>query len=199
MPAKPPKRLTRIWRRLRGALERKSSSDKTVLRHFERLEPRRMLAALLRAYYQDDFQLGAPAANWHYLWNAPADWSSDSTDASTGQVGDPSGYVSLGAAVDGYTTTGASNPTVAPAQWLSLGPNGGHAGGGRYQTFGIDNIFDRFAIAAWTASEGGFYAISESILATPDARSSGVEVFVHVGDRAGIHVAANSVNGRSGR
>ena len=150
---------------------------------FESLEPRQLLAAVVQADYQDDFQAGGPGSGWQYLWNAPADWNGvESIDASGQRFGLPEYYQPLQEFGASYRPRGeAEIDLTQPDRFLRLSETGGRVGAGFQQT-DSNNRTARFAIAAWTVQEDGFYEIDNSFLTT-DSQSGGIDVVIHVNDQ----------------
>lgn len=118
-------------------------------------------APTLVADYVDDFQTPNPTANWQYLWN------------QNGDFGDTSNYSSMTWDTWRYRPANASFPY--------LGNGSGHSGPGvdDAESCGID----RFAIAAFTVSENGEYAIADSLITREGEFGDGVEVSVHINDQ----------------
>ncbi len=164
---------------------------------FEQLETRQLLAAgselSIVADYRDDFRAELPLANgWQYLWNAPEGWQAGKSngDLRTGAVGNPTSYQTLVDAGKVWTPDGDSVNNRFPDRALRLHDEGGrpgaHAGAGR-------NAQDRYAIAAYTVTEAGFYSITDSFLTRPNITGDGIEVVVHVNDNRPILVTEAGV------
>ena len=161
----------------------RSKSLRSPALTFESLEPRQLLASVVQADYFDDFQGGGAGSGWQYLWNAPADWDGvSSVDASGQRFGLPEHYQPLQTIGNFYRARGdAPIDTSEPDRFLRLSSTGGRVGAGFQQTES-NNRTARFAIAAWTVQEDGFYEIDDSFLTTL-SQSDGIDVVIHVNDQ----------------
>ena len=182
------KRLQRLndWVRQFGFDRRalpRTKSRRSRAFSFESLEPRQLLAGVVQADYRDDFQIGDPSSGWQYLWNAPADWDGlESDDASGERFGRPENYQPLQTAGPHYRPRGTESFDFdEPDRYLRLSRAGGHVGAG-YQQNESNNRKARFAIAAWTVQQDGFYEIDDSFLTT-NSQSGGIDVVIHVNDQ----------------
>ena len=157
----------------------------------ELLEDRRMLEASpiyydLVADYRDDFRTEAPlVAGWEYLWNAPSGWTKDpgvTGDMATGAITDLSSYRALEspAAITSWTADGNDLGTDhTPDRYVRLTSTGGHTG---LHAGGVaGNTIDRYAIAAYTVNQTGFYSIVDSLLKKASTSGDGIEVLVLLG------------------
>ena len=172
------------WFRQFGTEVRKQSRPESKRSFsYESLEARQLLTAVVQADYRDDFQFGEPGSGWQYLWNAPADWNGlDSVDASGQRFGLPENYQALDAFGGSFRPRGeAAVDLNEPDRFLRLSETGGRVGAGFQQT-ASNNRTTRYAIAAWTVQEDGFYEIGDSFLTT-DAQSDGIDVVIHVNDQ----------------
>ena len=157
------------------------------------------------AGYHRDFDLARPAAGWSYLWNAPVDFDGHrARRMDTGPISDPSCFRQLLTTPQGYTADGDNdNTNASPARYLRLSDLGGHPGRGSQQgelqqmvepiPGAVANRVDRYAIAAWTVDEPGFYSIRRSSLAQnqpENGRGIAVRVFTS------RHAASAIVQGR---
>ncbi len=136
----------------------------------------------------------ADASDWRLLWNAPDNWqpvgaSPSRAELGTGGIDQPENFRPLlqvaGSQV--WTADGNLQPNGNPDSYLRLSgapvihpdlPDtplfSGHPGAG----YGTSTVLeDRFAIAEFTVSQSGYYAINNSQFSL-DERSSGVEVVV---------------------
>lgn len=136
------------------------------------------------ANYRRDFRGETPLTpGWRYLWNAPEGWEAGKMPFSmwAGRIGDSSSYRPLISATGIWTADGdrkGNNGT--PDRFVTLDPTGGHPGGG---TEVYRNYEGRFAIAAYTVSESGHYALSNTDVSvgTSDV-GDGIELVVHIND-----------------
>ncbi|MEO0415170.1 MAG: hypothetical protein AAF226_09495, partial [Verrucomicrobiota bacterium] len=123
---------------------------------------------------------------WHYLWNAPSDWTgTSSADASTGGIGVSVYYELLRWTGDRFTVDGNNaDNDGSPGSFLRLHSNGvNHPGRGSTQSEGaINNSEDRYVIAAYTVPTAGAYSIVSSSLDTIDDAGTGNDVRVFVND-----------------
>ena len=160
-----------------------SENQRSSLTGLEVLEPRMMLSGVVEADYQNDYQVDEQPAGWQYLWNAPEDWNGvTSSDASGQRFGNPENYQSLQSVGKSYRPRGETAIDLQqPDRFLRLSPTGGNVGAGFQQT-ASNNRNARFAIAAWTVQESGYYEIADSFLTTSD-RSDGIDVVIHVNDQ----------------
>jgi hypothetical protein len=188
----------------------------------ERRKPRLMLNAAVAVYYSviadynEDFIKNTDSdpnndviktqtnwKGWQYLWNQPVgwDWHPETYsvgDLATGPITDPASFKPLSDATSDSgeklkTADGDANGSNnAPAQQLKLSASGGHPG----DQANIATDPSRYAIAAYTVDQTGFYSIVDSRLRRPDTRvaqevidsgkNDGVEVLVQVGPAAGL-------------
>ncbi|MEX2214537.1 MAG: PEP-CTERM sorting domain-containing protein [Phycisphaeraceae bacterium] len=144
------------------------------------------------ADYRDDYQTGGPAAGWEYLWNAPSQWDGATTPAgngNTGPIGDPTFYASLNPVGAQYRPDNDTNSANGlPAAFLQLTSVGGHPGRGSTQADGtVANTLDRYAIAAFTVTEDGEYAITDSFVNSIDTAGTGGHIFIHVNNNAPLY------------
>lgn len=122
--------------------------------------------------YQDDFQVGTPAAGWRYAWNPK------------GKVGASSAYTGLrwSEAAQGYNTTGGAttkpNPKTHPDDYLALTSFGGHPGSSKYMP-----------MAGYTIQlddGAGYYRIADSSIQLARAqiatKDDSLQVRVYVND-----------------
>ena len=172
------------WARRAAGFFRSTSNENAPVPTLsvEELEDRMMLSSVVQADYQDDFQIGNPASDWQYLWNAPSDWTGTSSeDAADQRFGDPDHYLALESNGRSFRPTGdAPVDLTEPNRNLRLSKTGGRVGAGFQQT-DSNNHVSRFAIAAWTVQEDGFHAIRDSWLTTHTS-SKGIDVVVHIND-----------------
>ncbi len=147
------------------------------------------------AGYRADFQAGtnqsqladfSSTTGWRYMWNAPTDWDgSNSLDATTGPLGVAADYRLLkwhdGANSRWCADGDNDNLNGKPGNYVRLTDIGGHPGRGATQDEGITNSLDRAAIAAYTVSETGCYAIADSYL-TRIAAGDTIAATVYVED-----------------
>lgn len=127
------------------------------------------------ADYRDDFNGGAPAAGWQYLWN------------NSGVIGDPANYtplLSTGTVYDNDGVPGVPGPD--PGRFVNLTASGGHPGLGSTQAGSTGNSIDRYAIAAVTVDATGLYGITDSFLDTLGPQGNGGTLFINVNDGAPI-------------
>jgi hypothetical protein len=122
------------------------------------------------ANYRDDFQLGSSKSGWNYLWN------------SMGFIGNPANYTPLASSSWAYVENPAQYPMPDAGHYINLNATGGHPGQGTFDGAG----FDRFAIAAYTVSADGLYAIRDSVLRGLDTNSSGISIYVNVNGGAPV-------------
>ena len=167
----------------------------------------RTSSEMVVADYVDDFRSDIPEPGWQYLWNAPTGWGSPggAVDLTTGSISDPDSFVALNQATarSSWTADGDTNGrTGAPANFLRLGKGVGVPGApaGMFvqdgQTF-TENQLDRFAIAAYSVSDSGYYAITDSFLTTVSPTNmDGVEVHVFVNDGS-LLVSQTSIAGNT--
>lgn len=142
-------------------------------------------------------------AAWQYLWNAPTGWIAGGAtgDMATGAVTDPTSY-KLMAPVSGatqVTADGNANPTDhIPDLAISLATTDGATttgspGAAAGSPAAVGNTLDRYAIAAYTVSATGYYAIVDSRLSIASNSNSGVEVIISVGSGSAIHQVLEDV------
>ncbi|MCG8457732.1 MAG: hypothetical protein MI919_15765, partial [Holophagales bacterium] len=130
------------------------------------------------ASYGEDFQGGTPAAGWAYLWNA------------NGAIGTASNYVILEwdhASV--YDSDGVAGlPDMSDMSAGNLAATEVRPGKGTAQTQSVSPSLDRYAIAAYTVSSDGYYAIARSRIRAavvppdplpPEQNGRMVEVYVN--------------------
>jgi len=138
------------------------------------------------ADYRDDFQGDMPAPGWQCLWN------------EHGPIGDPVNYEPLDWNMEDqiYDSDGQQGlPDDGDMGWGSLSATGGRTGYGAGQVPG--NGHDRYAIAAFTVAEDGFYAVTQSYVRAKNASGDGVEVRLYVDDRPyfqGVYPAGGSLS-----
>lgn len=134
------------------------------------------------------------ASDWRLLWNAPDHWQPVGNSVAlpqltTGGIDEPENFRPLLQVADSpiWTADGNLQPGGNPDDYLRLSQTpvfhpdlpdtplySGHPGTG----YGSSSVFeDRFAIAEFTVSQSGFYAIDNSLLSLNE-RSAGVEVVV---------------------
>ena len=119
------------------------------------------------ADYNVNFQGPVPATGWKYQWN------------SGGVIGNNANYTNLlfAAADNRYDSNGLPGlPDPDPAAFVLLNSTGGHPGRGSAQAGGLD----RYAIASFTVTESGDYAITDSFVNSIDLAGNGGDVFIHV-------------------
>ena len=72
------------------------STEAATVLSIDVLEDRMLLSSVVQTGYQDDFSFGQPDSGWQYLWNAPSDWTGNSSENAIDQrFGDPDHYVEL--------------------------------------------------------------------------------------------------------
>ena len=110
------------------------------------------------ADYVDDFQRGTPANGWQYLYNASGAFGS-------------SNYTAMVASGTGYRPSGQTYPIIASSY--------AHAGDGTAED---SNGLQRYAIAAFTVPESGFYFIANSAVSMNANRFpvDGVNISAHI-------------------
>lgn len=151
----------------------------------DELESRRMLSSVVAAY-RADFRRDLPLTpGWQYLWNAPDGWNptADATgNMATGSIEDPSSFRALQDAGVFWTADGDTSPlNHAPANSIKLTSTGGYAGPhAGLATGGGTNQLARYAIAAYTVSADGYYAIANSWLTKPGGGGDPIEVRISV-------------------
>lgn len=123
------------------------------------------------AGYRRDFRPLIPRAGWQYLWNQPQGWGGVDIHHSSHRVGKSSRYHPLIAAADRYVP----DPVESVGAPLFLGAYRGHPGLG-------EPGYGRYAIAAYTVSDDGFYKITDSVLRTIESQGSGLHLLLHVDD-----------------
>lgn len=138
-------------------------------------------AQIVVATYSTDFQAPTPTTGWNYLYNR------------NGAITNSANFVSLvGNANAGnpvYTVDGnPSLPRAAPGSFVFFGSTGGHPGQGAVENAGG---FDVYAIAAYTVSAPGSYAITNSSINRPSSSGVSVEIRVFVNNNAPL--VSNSV------
>jgi autotransporter-associated beta strand protein/VCBS repeat-containing protein len=119
------------------------------------------------AGYRADYQGGAPASGWQYLWNA------------NGAVTDRANFVPLLASPNGnYDVDGVNGlPGPAPGSYINLSANGGHPGQASGQG---GNTVDRYVIAAYTVSQDGTYAVGDGLLDPAGTAGDGNDLRIFV-------------------
>ncbi len=150
------------------------------------------------ADFVDDYTgNGSLAAGWEYFWNAPHGWQAGQSlgDLQTGSLSDLDSFQRLQPAGQaGFWTAdrrsrGTNN---GPSNFIrfgrAYGVPGAHQGmfipdsTGQSESF-VQNGLDRYAIASFTISNSGLYAITNSFLRTlSETNINGVEVRVFVND-----------------
>ena len=146
-------------------------------------------AAIPITDYRDNFK----GTGWAYLWNAPTDWNlantPPSTEMSTGAIGSVADYEALIWTGSYFSASGSATPAPAPARFLRMDAYNIQPGASAGTYYDVDpgpsvvneqNEQDRYAIAAFTVTLPGLYAITDSTL-TLGSGSDGVEVLAHVG------------------
>ncbi len=119
------------------------------------------------ADYRDDYQTGAPAEGWQYLWNPG------------GPIGDPANYVPMVWDNGRYeTVVNGAFPDPMPGYYTYLHPTGGHTGRGTASGY----PHDHGPITAYTVPIDSGYSIIDSLLSVGSTNSNGIEVSVHVND-----------------
>ena len=158
-----------------------STEAETVL-SIDVLEDRMLLSSVVQTGYQDDFSFGQPDSGWQYLWNAPSDWTGNSSENAIDQrFGDPDHYVELQADGRSYRPTGEDAVDLSePNRNLRISRTGGRVGAG-FQQNESNNRTTRYAIAAWTVEEDGYHAIRDSTFST-HIDSKGIDIIIHVND-----------------
>lgn len=118
--------------------------------------------SIVVADYVDDFRTGSPAEGWQYLWN------------QNGPFGDVANYSEMTWHSWRYHPHTGGDDNLSS---VYLGATFGHPG------HGVDDAaasgIDRYAIAAFTVTEGGEYAISNSQLNRTGEFGDGVDVSIH--------------------
>ncbi len=135
--------------------------------------------------YQDDFQIGSPAAGWKYAWNP------------NGTLGDSSKFSSLlwSNTAQAYNTTGGATQKPGskshPDDYLYLTASGGHPGQPKY-----------LPIAGYTiqAEDGaGLYRLADTSISKIDgvlsSKEDGVNVLVYVNNSLVGSASNVSTNG----
>ena len=134
------------------------------------------------AGFRRDFRAKAPlVSGWSYLWNSPDEWAPGETPYNmwSGRIGQPSGYLSLREADGIWTADGdRKGNDGTPDRFIALNATGGHPGGG-IEVY--RNYEGRFAIAAYTVSDSGTYALASSSVSVGESDvGDGIELIVHV-------------------
>lgn len=125
-------------------------------------------SARVVADYRDDFKTHSPLPGWSYQWNA------------LGPITSPANYRNMAWSpvanrycANGFAAFPDNTTTLFPYGSLSSG--GGHPGRGTTQ----GATHDRFAIAAYTAKLGGYYAITNSFLTASSTMGNGGQLIVY--------------------
>jgi hypothetical protein len=120
--------------------------------------------------YRADFDRASSGrtTGWNYYWNAPS-----GSDFSTGGLKDQTSYQPL--ALTAQQKRAPADGGDRSAGHLVLSRNGGHPGQGYADQTDLKN---RYAIAAFTIEDSGFYAISDSFLELTANSSDGLEVII---------------------
>ncbi|MDF2377692.1 MAG: Ig-like domain-containing protein, partial [Verrucomicrobiales bacterium] len=116
------------------------------------------------AGYRADFDPDTQPANWQYLWNQNV------------IIGNPSGYSLMQDAGTLWTGTGDTATADTDDGALRLTANGGTPGLAGTPTN------DQFAIAAYTVTADGLYAISDSFLTRGSTSGNGVSLRLFLND-----------------
>lgn len=125
-----------------------------------------LTAALVAGDYRDDYQVIAPRPGWQYLTN------------SLGAIGTAANYRPLIANQSSYDSNGINGlPDPEPLAYVTLTSTGGHPGRGVGQA---GNTINRYAIAAYTVSATGDYAIVDSLLSRSSTAGNGNDIRVFV-------------------
>ncbi|MHA3775701.1 hypothetical protein ACXR0O_29655 [Verrucomicrobiota bacterium sgz303538] len=120
------------------------------------------------ADYRDDFKPFSPQPGWSYLWNA------------LGPITSPANYRTLAwspvlsrYSVNGFSASPDNTSTLFP--YGNLTSTGGHPGRGTTQSA----VYDRFAIAAYTAKLAGYYGINNSFVTGNSTMGNGGQVIIY--------------------
>ena len=147
------------------------------------------------AGYRRDFRGQSPLiSGWSYLWNSPEEWIPGKTPYNmwSGRIGQIDLYRSMKDAGGVWTADGdRKGENSTPDRHITLNAVGGHPGGGKEV---YRNYEGRFAIAAYTISAPGNYALSGTEISVRASDvGDGVELIVHINNDAPLlrrHVAS---------
>ncbi|NNM30609.1 MAG: hypothetical protein HKO57_13900, partial [Akkermansiaceae bacterium] len=153
-----------------------------------------------------DFRDGS-GYGWQLLWNAPVGWTADTTagwSGTTGPLGTAADYDQLvwDTTVNGFLVDAdgvTSNAEAEPGAYLRLTQAGlAHTSLGSAQDGGLTppNDKERCLIFAYTVSEDGLYAITNSTITTNTA-GNGVTIETYVQDtfQGSVVVPQNTTDG----
>ena len=110
------------------------------------------------ASFRADYQENSPRAGWRYLWN-PA-----------GEIGKTTNYVPLVWNGSAYgPNDNPERPQPGPAHYVRISKSGGHPAHGKPQRGDIDT----YVIYAFTVTNRGFYAVTNSYIIRSDGKLNG--------------------------
>lgn len=187
----------RIQLRNLGIRSKRNSAQENRF-EYQQLESRNLLATIV-ANYGNDFPAAGETkvSGWDYQWNAPA-----AGDVGSGAIDDQAAeFRSLLPVASGsnWTPDGDLNPrTGLGSSYLKLSAAGGHPGAGSANLAG--NV-DRYAIASYTISQSGVYAIEDSFISLYPgavlAQTNGLEVRLFVNSNQPIDTVEVKQNSRA--
>ena len=126
---------------------------------------------------------------WHYMWNAPTGWDTGTFDASTGAIGSTNDYDLLvwDSALGVYAVNASGDiDDGPPGNLLELSPDSCFPGPSSTQDYEVTNSVSRYAIAAYTVSSAGYYAVVNGYINKYNRYNGPVDIRISVNDGAAL-------------